>query len=146
MASRWVRFRDTAEAIIGIGLKLVVAVGGTVAGIPGVPAWAIRVLTMIPSFMSLVEVAMPEAGSGPAKKTAVLNSTKALMDYLETQLTGGAKGTFDKLRTSIEGIIEGTIGLVNDLDKSIIADDVPPGTPPGWTAGRPFDPAIDQNP
>jgi hypothetical protein len=47
------------------------------------------------------------------------------MEYLETQLTGGSKGTFDKLRPSIEGIIEGTIGLVNDLDKSIIADDVP---------------------
>ena len=125
MASKWVKFRDTAEAIIGIGLKLVVAVGGTVVGIPGVPVWAIRVLTMIPSFMSIVEVAMPEPGTGAAKKTAVINSTKALMDYLETQLTGGAKGTFDKLKTSIDGIIEGTIGLVNGLDKSIIADDAP---------------------
>jgi hypothetical protein len=135
MASRWVRFRDTSEAIIGIGLKLVVAVGGTVVGIPGVPAWATRVLTMIPSFMSIVEVAMPAPGSGAAKKTAVLNSTKALMDYLETQLTGGAKGTFEKLQASIEGIIEGTIGLVNDLDKSIIADDVVPPGPPTMGSG-----------
>jgi len=132
MASAWVKFRDTAEAIIGIGAKLILAVGGTVAGIPGVPAWAIRVLSIIPAFMSVVEVAMPEPGSGPAKKTAVVNSTKALLDYLEVELTGGAKGTFDKLRTSIEGVIEGTIGLVNDLDKSIIADDV--------TAPNPLEP------
>ena len=125
MASAWVKFRDQAEAIIGIGAKLILAVGGTIAGIPGVPAWAIKVLSIIPAFMSVVEVAMPEPGSGPAKKTAVINSTKALMDYLEKELTGGAKGTFDKLHTSINGIIEGTIGLVNDLDKSIIADDVP---------------------
>jgi hypothetical protein len=128
MPSKWVKFRDTAEAIIGIGLKLVLAVGGTVTGIPGVPAWAIRVLTQIPSLIAIMEIAMPAPGSGAAKKTAVINSTKALLDYLETQLSGGAKGTFDKLRTSIEGIIEGTIGLVNDLDKSIIADDVGPPT------------------
>jgi len=121
--SKWTDFRDTAEAIIGVGAKLILAVAGTVAGIPGVPPWAIRVLSIIPAFMSVVETAMPEPGSGPAKKTAVVNSTKALMDYLENELTGGAKGTFDKLRGSIDGIIEGTIGIVNSVRPDIIADD-----------------------
>jgi hypothetical protein len=139
MPSKWVLFRNQAEAIIGIGLKLVLAVAGTVVGIPGVPLWAIKVLTQIPSLMSIVEIAMPAPGSGPAKKTAVINSTKALLDYLETQLSGGAAGTFDKLKGSIEGIIEGTIGLVNSLNKSIIADDVVGVPQPGSGINAPLD-------
>ena len=133
--SRWTDFRDTAEAIIGIGAKLILAVSGTVLGIPGLPVWASRVLNIIPAFMAVVEIAMPEPGSGPAKKTAVVNSMKALMDYLDTQLTGGGKGTFDKLRPTIEGIVEGTIGIVNSVRPDIIADDPISVTDPSIQAG-----------
>ena len=123
MPSRWVKFRDSVEAIIGIGAKIVLPIASVAALIPGIPAGIAAALRAVPAFMAAVEEAIPAPGSGPAKKQAVLNSSKALMDFLDTQLTGGAAGSFDKLRPAIEAIIEGTVGVVNGLAPQIIADD-----------------------
>ena len=135
MASTWVRFRDQAEAIIGIGVKFLLPFISVASFIPGIPAGILKVLKIIPALMAVVEEAMPEPGSGPAKKQAVLNSAEALMVFLEGQLTGGAKGNFDKLRPAIEAVIEGTIGMVNGLAPQIIADD--PLLDPNHPANQP---------
>ena len=125
MSSAWVQFRDSAEAIISIGAGILKPILGIAAFIPGIPAGVAAVLRVVPAFMAAFEMAMPAPGSGPAKKTAVLNSSKALMDIMEQQTTGGAKENFDKFRPAIEAIIEGTIGMVNGLMPQIIADDKP---------------------
>lgn len=123
MPSAWVKFRDTAEAIIGIGAKFLLPFVSVAAMIPGIPAGIVRILLIIPALMAAFEEAIPAPGSGPAKKQAVLNSAKSFIEILEGQLTGGAKGNFDKLRPAIEAIIEGTIGMVNGLAPQIIGND-----------------------
>lgn len=123
MASKWVKFRDTAEAIIGLGAQILLPFIPVLSTLTVLPRAVVALLNAVPALMAVFEQAMPESGSGPARKTAVLNSTKALMAYLETQFTGGAKGNFEKLRPAIEAIIEGTIGMVNGLAPQIIGDD-----------------------
>ncbi|MFA6064078.1 MAG: hypothetical protein WC736_15925 [Gallionella sp.] len=125
MASAWVKFRDSVEAILGIGASVLKPILGVIGFIPGVPAGVAAVLRVVPAFMAAFEIAMPEPGSGAAKKTAVLNSSKAFLDIVEKELTGGAKTNFDQLKPAIESIIEGTIGMVNGLAPQIIADDGP---------------------
>jgi hypothetical protein len=125
MASGWVRFRDQVEAIIGLGVKYLVPIAAVAAGSLGLPVGAVAVLRAIPALMAVVEEAMPAPGSGPAKKQAVLNSAEALLAFIDTQLTGGASGSFKKLEPMIHAIIDGTIGAVNDLAPQIIADDTP---------------------
>jgi hypothetical protein len=134
MASSWVKFRDQAEAIIGIGANILRPILGLAAFIPGIPAGVGAILRVIPAFMAAFEMAMPEPGSGPAKKTAVLNSAEALFGLMGAQMTGGAKENFDKLKPAIEAIIEGTIGMVNGLAPQIIGNDKP-GLTPGEQSG-----------
>ena len=128
--SKWVPFRDTAEAILAVVGKIVVAVAPVAIGSFNLPAGALLVLKIIPALMGIVEQAIPAAGSGTVKKQAVLNSTQALLDYIDTQLTGGAKTSFTKLKPLIDGIIDNGIGLVNQLAPSIIANDAEPAGPP----------------
>jgi hypothetical protein len=130
MASTWVRIRNTIVSILGIGAKIAVAVGSTAAGIPGVPLWAARTLGMVPFLMEIYETAMPDPGSGPTRKTNVINATKKLYEFLEKNIvTGGAQGTFEKLQPQIELIIEATVGAVNAIKPEIVADDLPPDHP-----------------
>lgn len=140
--SKWVPFRNTAEAILAVVGKMAAVIAPIALSSFNLPAGAVLVLRIIPALMGIVEQAIPAAGSGPIKKQAVLNSTQALLDYIDEQLTGGAKTSYTKLKPLIDGIIDNGIGLVNQLAPSIIADD--PTVPPGWSADRPFDPKIDQ--
>jgi len=128
--SKWVPFRDTAEAILAVVGKMAAVIAPIALASFNLPAGAALVLRIIPALMGIVEQTFPAPGTGTMKKQAVLNSTQALLDYIDTQLTGGAKSSFTKLKPLIDGIIDNGIGLVNQLAPSIIADDeVPPGPP-----------------
>ena len=129
--SAWVKFRDGAEAIIGMGWNFFVpiaAVAGTAFGFPPGIAAAIKV---IPTIMGEVEKLLPAPGSGPAKKAQVLGITKIIMDALDTQLTGGAAVSYGKLKPLIEATIDSSINTINMIAPAIIADDAPdPLAPP----------------
>ena len=124
--SKWVPFRDTAEAILSVVGKMAAVIAPVALSAFNLPAGAVLVLRIIPALMGIVEQAIPAAGSGTMKKQAVMNSTQALLDYIDMQLTGGAKTSFTKLKPLIDGIIDNGIGLVNQLAPSIIADDPQP--------------------
>lgn len=126
MTSNWVKFRDTVEAIIGIGAQFVLPIVGIVGLVPGIPASISSVLKIIPSLMAAFEQAIPAPGSGPVKKAAVLATTKSIMDVLDKQvLTGGAKASYDTLLPVITAIVDSTITTVNQVAPQIIADDNP---------------------
>jgi len=140
--SKWVPFRDSAEAILSIVGRMAAVMAPIALGAFNLPAGAALVLRAIPTLMGIVEQALPAPGTGTMKKQAVLNTSQALLDYIDTQLTGGAKSSYVKLKPLIDGLIDNGIGLVNRLAPSIIADDpVPPGPP---TIGSGINAPIDQ--
>jgi len=126
MASGWVKFRDTVEAIVGFGLKYIFPILSAIVPILKVPAWVGTVVgSVVPNLMAIAEQEFPAPGSGPMKKEKVLNVTEKLMALMESEFTGGAAGTFAKIKPTLEVLIDRTITAINDLDKSIIADDIP---------------------
>lgn len=132
MASAWVQFRDKAEAIIGIGARVVFPLLGAFAPVLGLPAWVGTVAgSVVPQLMAIAEKDLPAAGSGPMKKAKVLDATEQILAILEKTFTGHAAADFAKLRPTLELLIDGTVSATNLIAPSIVADDKP-----GLTAGE----------
>lgn len=130
MASAWVKFRDKAEAIIGIGAKFAFPILATVAPALGLPVWVGTFAgSIVPQLMGLVEANTPTPGSGAMKKTQVTNILNGFAAVLEKELTGGAKINLDKLMPTISILIDQTVTATNAIAPAIIADDTPPGPP-----------------
>ena len=131
MASQWVKIRNKIEAIALFGSKYVFPVVASLGVTAGFPPWAgVLIVNIVPALMAAVETMHTEPGAGPVKKQQVLDATAQMMAVLENTFTGGAKGSFDKLRPTLEILIDQTVSAVNDLFPQIIGSDtVQPGPP-----------------
>lgn len=133
--SRWVPVRDWMVDGIGLLAKFVAPIVVVAASVLGLPPGIAAVLKAIPALMAAAEIALPEVGSGPAKKQQVLDSARAFMAVAEKNLTGIAHANFDVLKPLIEAIINNGIAAVNQLAPLIIADDRPPPVAPTIGSG-----------
>jgi len=125
--SKWVPIRDEIEKYAAYGARFFFPVLATVAPIVGLPVWVGTVAgALIPQLMTIAENNSPAPGSGPAKKQQVLNAADEIMAVLAKTFTGGALANFDKLRPTIETLIDQTVAAVNALAPKIIASDGPP--------------------
>lgn len=128
MTSAWVRFRNEAEAIIGIGAKFAFPILATVAPAFGLPTWVGTLAgSLVPQLMSLVEANTPTPGSGAMKKQQVINLTTGFMELLQKEnlLTGAAAQNLDKFMPTVAALIDQTVTAVNALAPQIIANDAP---------------------
>lgn len=132
----WVKFRNTAEAILGIGAKYIFPVVASLVPVLNVPRWAaVLVTNVVPALMAAAETMNNAPGAGPAKKSQVMEAAAGMMAVLEKTFTGGAKGNFDLLRPTLEILIDRTVAMVNDLAPEIIQDD--PLLDPSHPANQP---------
>ena len=130
MASSWVKFRNQAEAIIGIGARFAFPILATIAPALGLPVWVgVLAGSIIPQIMGIVEANNPAPGRGPIKKQQAINILNGFAAVLEKEFTGGAKINMDRLMPAISILIDQTVAAVNALAPAIIADDPPPGPP-----------------
>ena len=131
MASTFVKVRNWIEAAVVFGTKYIFPILATLCPVLKLPAWVGTVAgSVIPQLIAIAEQDIPEQGSGPMKKAKVLDAAEKIMAVLESTFTGGAAGSFAKLKPTIEALIDQTVNAVNELAPSIIADDVTPGPDP----------------
>lgn len=124
--SKWVPIRDTIERIALYGAKFFFPMLAGIAPILGLPAWIGRAAGIIvPQLMAMAEADFPAPGSGPMKKAKVLSASEKIMAILEAEFTGGAAGSFAKMKPAIELLIDGTVSVTNALAPQIIANDAP---------------------
>jgi hypothetical protein len=126
--STWVPIRDYFVDGVAWLAKFVAPMLSIAATVFGFPVGVTNVLKAIPALMSAVEIAIPEAGSGPAKKQQVLDSAKALMDIADSKLQGGAKNSFDTYKPFIEALIDNGVAAINASAPKIIASNGPSTT------------------
>ena len=131
--SVWVPIRDSIVKYVTIGAKFVFPLLGTLAPVLGLPAWAgVVASSLVPQLMVIAEENSPKKGTGPMRKQQVLNATQEIMAVLEKTFTGVAKVKFDNLMPVLGVLIDQTVGMVNEIDKKVIADNpVPTPDPPG---------------
>ena len=126
MASTFVKVRDFIESIAVIGAKYIFPILATICPVLKLPAWiGVIAGSVIPQLMAIAEQDFPAPGSGPMKKAKVLDAADKIMAVLESTFTGGAAGSFAKLKPTIEALIDQTVTAVNELAPAIIADDLP---------------------
>ena len=124
--SKWVPIRDSIIKYVTFGAKFVFPLLGTLAPVLGLPAWVGAVATsIVPQLMMIAEENSPAPGTGPMRKQQVLNATQEIMAVLEKNFTGIAKARFEALLPTLGLLIDQTVGVVNAIDKKIIADDAP---------------------
>jgi hypothetical protein len=124
--SKWVPIRDSIIKYVTFGAKFVFPLLGTLAPVLGLPAWVGAVATsIVPQLMMIAEENSPAPGTGPMRKQQVLNATQEIMAVLEKNFTGIAKARFEALLPTLGLLIDQTVGVVNAIDKKVIADDVP---------------------
>ena len=124
--SNWTVFRDKAENIVAYGARLFFPILATVAPALGLPTWVGALAgSIVPQLMGLVEANTPATGSGPMRKTQVLNIMNGFAAVLEKELTGGAKVNLDALMPTISLLIDQTVTAANQLAPKVIADDKP---------------------
>jgi hypothetical protein len=121
--SKWVPIRDSFLEGISFLARFVAPIAVMATSVIGMPPFVANVLKALPSLMAAVEIAIPEPGSGPAKKQHVLDAAQALIAVGEQRFTGGAKVNFDALKPLLEVVIDNGIAAVNAYAPSIIADD-----------------------
>ncbi len=127
--SAWVKFRDKFEAIIGIGAKYIVPLLSVAAAALGVPAPVAAVLNAIPDLMAKLEAVLPVKGSGPVRSEVVLSVMQIAMDTIESNLTGGAAESFNKLKPLIQASMTNTVLAVKDLVPGVMSDGLQPTDP-----------------
>jgi hypothetical protein len=124
--SKWVPIRDSIIKYVTFGAKFVFPLLGTLAPVLGLPAWVGAVATsIVPQLMMIAEENSPAPGTGPMRKQQVLNATQEIMAVLEKNFTGIAKARFEALLPTLGLLIDQTVGVVNAIDKNLIADDAP---------------------
>jgi hypothetical protein len=127
--SKWVPIRDSIIKYVTFGAKFVFPILGTLAPVLGLPTWVGAVATsIVPQLMVIAEENSPAPGTGPMRKQQVLNATQEIIAVLEKNFTGIAKARFEALLPTLGLLIDQTVGVVNAIDKKIIADD-PPSDP-----------------
>lgn len=137
--SKWVPIRDAFVNGIGFLARFISPIVVIAASVFGFPPGIANVLRAIPALMAAAEIALPEPGSGAAKKQQVLDSAKAFIAVAESRFTGGAKVNFDALKPLIESIIDNGVAAVNQYAKSVVADDPPGPTAMGSGINAPID-------
>lgn len=125
--STWVAIRNKFIAGLSFLVKYIVPVVVSAASLFGLPPGIAKIISLIPALIDAAELAVPEGGSGPAKKQAVLDAIEAMMKIGESQFTGGAKVNFDKYRPLFEMFIDLGVSAINTYAKDVIADDPPFG-------------------
>ena len=123
--SKWVPIRDEIEHILSIGASLFTPIAAIVSSVFGLSPGVAAVLKGIPALMAIVQEASPEPGTGPAKSAQVMKAAEDLINFAGTQVTGGAKVSFDTYKPLIQAGIDASISVVNKIAPKIIANDSP---------------------
>ena len=126
MPSTFVIWRDKFEAILGYGVKYIVPLLSVAAVILGVPAPVAAIMNAIPALMSKLEAVIPAKGSGPVRSEVVLSVMQIAMDTLETNVTGGAATSFEKLKPLIQASMTSSVTALKDLLPGLMADSSEP--------------------
>jgi len=135
MPSTWVKARDAFLEGVAFLAQFIAPIAVVAASLVGMPPGIANILRAIPALISAAEIAIPESGSGPAKKQQVLDALRAFLAVIESRATGQAKVNFDQLKPLFESIIDNGESAINFYAKNIIADNAEATGPPQMGSG-----------